>query len=390
MMTNNSTVRSWIKPTVCILTTFCLLLLSSGCRVDQSGQNPIGWRDWLPRSHRGLVRTRLLPRQESSIPTIRERAIADSPEINPAKDLATSPDQIAPAPPKTTIATSPPAPTPETDIQDLIAIEKDLPTLETTPQASSLVEEAALDKPSNLDEPTGETSEAQVPTAESKPAENDPVETPAENEPANQEESKDEAADSEPLPEESLERLETSDKESAEEKSPEDAVNTQSILQPQIEATPLQPIVSRPNTNSDANAVVAPQPALLPTLSSQLANLSSDADKEIARTILKHFKQLKEQGVLHHFSISVHVTNGTAELKGQLISQAQHEMLVDTVRATEGVKRIKNHLLITVPDLDAAKDQAEADIPEKKPTTETAKKPIELPDPVEEDLLNIR
>jgi hypothetical protein len=77
-----------------------------------------------------------------------------------------------------------------------------------------------------------------------------------------------------------------------------------------------------------------------------MPQLPSEADMKVAQEILKQFKQLKDAGDLHHFSIYLRVLGGTAELSGELVSEDQHELLVRTTRTVAGVEAVKNLLVI--------------------------------------------
>ncbi|MFP6603238.1 MAG: hypothetical protein VB862_11975 [Pirellulaceae bacterium] len=390
MKTHNSSIlRSWtatlLTSLLTSLLTIGLVLPNSGCRLGHSGDHPaVGWRDWLPRSHRGLVRARLAPRQGTPVTSSEEIVATNS---APLSTLRT----IAPLPPKTDSQTLPMAPMPADDVPELVAIENDLPELEAIPTESLITkEDTAKNAPAPLEVPAEEVPAEEVP-AEEVPAE----EVPAEEVPA---------------------------------------------------ATTTLPVPAIPIVKQAIDPAAPLEPELAPLLpKTALSSTPTEEDMQIAREILKNFKGLKEAGYLHHFSIYLRVINGTAELSGELISDVQHNLLTRTVRSVAGVQAVKDLLVVkaldvepnpqpAIPAIDepilespqpqpVAAPQAErpalaekapveaAPVEEAPAATEeskveeepqveeesnlevpadTSKAPIELPNPVEEDLFKIK
>ncbi|MFP6574481.1 MAG: BON domain-containing protein, partial [Pirellulaceae bacterium] len=205
-------------------------------------------------------------------------------------------------------------------------------------------------------------------------------------------------------------------------------------------ATTTLPVPAIPIVKQAIDPAAPSEPELAPLLpKTTLSSTPTEEDMQIAREILKNFKGLKEAGYLHHFSIYLRVINGTAELSGELISDVQHNLLTRTVRSVAGVQAVKDLLVVkaldvepdpqpAIPAIDepvlespqpqpVAAPQAEqpalaektpveaAPVEEAPAATEeskveekdnlevpddTSKAPIELPNPVEEDLFNIK
>ncbi|HIA18237.1 MAG TPA: BON domain-containing protein, partial [Planctomycetaceae bacterium] len=211
-------------------------------------------------------------------------------------------------------------------------------------------------------------------------------------------------------------------------------------------ATTTLPVPAIPIVKQAIDPAAPLEPELAPLLpKTALSSTPTEEDMQIAREILKNFKGLKEAGYLHHFSIYLRVINGTAELSGELISDVQHNLLTRTVRSVAGVQAVKDLLVVkaldvepnpqpAIPAIDepvlespqpqpvaapqaeqpalAEKAPVEATPVEEAPAAteeskveeepqveekgnlevpdDTSKAPIELPNPVEEDLFKIK
>ena len=453
MKTTYSPMRSWITTSIISLMAICFLLVTSGCRTGQIGTTSVaGWRDWLPRSHRGLVRQRIQTQREAPVDSSGETVVdnsksADSNRANSHPTKAAP--QIAPIPPTPKSQSSEVAPSPATDIQDLIAIDEDLAPLEITPEAgepgTTPVETTAGDKPTAPEKTTEATTETTVPKLQplrqqsllpklAKPT------TAAAPDPT----SLQPLLETVPSKEEIAPSAEATAPGKAE--SPSSQVELPSKpteATAEITAPKLQPLLQQsllPRRAKPA-AAAAPDPTsvqpLLETVPSkeeiapreeaaapekeeiaprEEANLPNKQDKEIAQAILERFKQFKEQGTLRDFEISLRVIHGTAELSGELISNSHYELLINAVRAIPGVQRIEDRLVVSTPkhgDLEDGSETGGANrlrsaskpmareqesggadknsSPGSLDTSKTpVKSPIELPNPVEENLLRIR
>ena len=302
-----SSSRTWFTRTVNGLLVLSLMLLGSGCRTDQSQHATIGFRNWVPRTHRSLARQHNLA-QEQQMKAASTETVTDDAPI-PADEA------VAPDPPQLAENDMPLAPMPQEDIADLVAIENDLPSLETTPEQSADAQEGPLKQPlaDTQDEPLAEVTSEPI-TAPLAPEPTDPL--------ANTD-----TAQQEPATEPDM----NTDTDSSDEEALEAGTN-EGPLPP--DTKPLEAEIETP-APADSTATPLPMP-----------QLPSEADIQVAQEILKQFKQLKDAGDLHHFAIYLRVLGGTAELSGELVSEEQHELLVRTTRTVTGVEAVKDLLVI--------------------------------------------
>lgn len=298
-----SSSRTWFTRTVNGLLVLSLMLLGSGCRTDQSQHATIGFRNWVPRTHRSLARQHNLAQEQQMRAASTETVTDDAP-------IPTD-EAIAPDPPQLATTDTPLAPMPQEDIADLVAIENDLPALETTPEQSADAQKEPLEQPlaDNQEAPLAEVA-SEPTTAPLAPEPMDPL---ANTDTAGQEPATEPDTDS-------------SDEEALE-------ADTNEAPLP-LDTEPLEADLETP-APADSTATPLPMP-----------QLPSEADMKVAQEILKQFKQLKDAGDLHHFSIYLRVLGGTAELSGELVSEDQHELLVRTTRTVAGVEAVKDLLVI--------------------------------------------
>ncbi len=293
-----SSPRTWFTHSINGLLVLSLMLLGSGCRTDQSQHASIGFRNWVPRTYRSLARQHNRA-QEQETQAAGNETVTDQP-------LTTTVNAIAPNPPQLADTDMPLAPMPQEDIADLVAIENDLPALETTPEQSADAQEEPLAEVASEPTTAPLAPEPTVPLANTDTAQQEPATEPATDTDASDEAALEADVDETPLP------LETEP----------------------LETEPLETEIATP-APADSTATPLPMP-----------QLPSEADMKVAQEILTQFKQLKEAGDLHHFSIYLRVLGGTAELSGELISEDQHELLVRTTRTVAGVEEVKDLLVI--------------------------------------------
>ena len=298
-----SSPRSWFTRTVNGLLVLSLMLLGSGCRTDQSQHATIGFRNWVPRTHRSLARQHNLAQEQETQAAGVETITDQTP--------TTADDAIAPDPPQLADSDMPLAPMPQEDIADLVAIENDLPALETTPEQSADTQEEPL--ADTQDEPLAEVASEPI-TAPLAPEPTDPL---ADTDTAQQEPATEPATDTDASDEAALEA----------------DINEAPLP---LDTEPLDAEIETP----------APAPADSTATPLPMPQLPSEADIKIAKEILTQFKQLKEAGDLHHFTIYLRVLGGTAELSGELISEVQRELLIRTTRTVAGVEEVKDLLVI--------------------------------------------
>jgi len=310
-----SSSRTWFTRTVNGLLVLSLMLLGSGCRTDQSQHATIGFRNWVPRTHRSLARQHNLA-QEQQIQDAGTETITDDAPI-PADEA------IAPNPPQLADTDTPLAPMPQEDIADLVAIDNDLPALETTPEQSADAQEEPLEQPltDTQDEPLAEVA-------------SEPTTVPLA-----------------PEPMDPLANTDTAEQEPATE--PETDSSDEEALEADTDEAPLpldtEPLEADIETPAPADSTATPLP---------MSQLPSEADMKVAQEILEQFKQLKEAGDLHHFSIYLRVLGGTAELSGELVSEEQHKLLVRTTRTVTGVEAVKDLLVIKDAKQEEATEEA--------------------------------
>lgn len=323
-----SSPRTWFTHSINGLLVLSLMLLGSGCRTDQSQHASIGFRNWVPRTHRNLARQHNRA-QEQKTQAAGNETVTDQP-------LTTTVNAIAPNPPQLADTDMPLAPMPQEDIADLVAIENDLPALETTPEQSADAQEEPLAEVAS--EPT---------TAPLAPEPTDP-----------------------------LANTDTAQQEPATEPATDTDASDEAALEADVDETPLpletEPLDTEIATPAPADSTATPLP---------MPQLPSEADMKVAKEILTEFKQLKEAGDLHHFSIYLRVLGGTAELSGELISEAQHDLLVRTTRTVAGVEEVKDLLVIKDANQEeapeAAVEQALPPIPVAEAETAEPALPLE-------------
>ncbi|MEO2020316.1 MAG: hypothetical protein ABGX05_00710 [Pirellulaceae bacterium] len=328
-----SSPRTWFTHSINGLLVLSLMLLGSGCRTDQSQHASIGFRNWVPRTYRSLARQHNRA-QEQETQAAGNETVTDQP-------LTTTVNAIAPNPPQLADSDMPLAPMPQEDIADLVAIENDLPALETTPEQSADAQEEPLAEVASEPTTAPLAPEPTVPLANTDTAQQEPATEPATDTDASDEAALEADVDETPLP------LETEP----------------------LETEPLETEIATP-APADSTATPLPMP-----------QLPSEADMKVAQEILTQFKQLKEAGDLHHFSIYLRVLGGTAELSGELISEAQHDLLVRTTRTVAGVEEVKDLLVIKDANQEeapeAAVEQALPPIPVAEAETAEPALPLE-------------
>jgi BON domain len=74
--------------------------------------------------------------------------------------------------------------------------------------------------------------------------------------------------------------------------------------------------------------------------------LEPSANQKLADAIAE---QLRQSGVLHHYTIDVVFRNGTAELNGTVADQTQHDEVLGIVRGVPAVERIIDHVVSADP-----------------------------------------
>ena len=154
-----------------------LILPNTGCRLGKSKDQPgVSWRDWMPRS---LVRA---PAEADQASTETPSANAVTTNVSDQTDL----QDIAPLPPKAESQTLPMAPMPANDLPELVAIDNDLPDLETTPAETSDADETVdTEKETPKDDSFAQAPSPEALLLEEAPLEEAPVEeAPAEEAPA--------------------------------------------------------------------------------------------------------------------------------------------------------------------------------------------------------------
>ncbi|MCP4816585.1 MAG: BON domain-containing protein, partial [Planctomycetaceae bacterium] len=134
---------------------------------------------------------------------------------------------------------------------------------------------------------------------------------------------------------------------------PETDSSDEETLEADTDEAPLpldtEPLEADIETPAPADSTATPLP---------MSQLPSEADMKVAQEILEQFKQLKEAGDLHHFSIYLRVLGGTAELSGELVSEEQHKLLVRTTRTVTGVEAVKDLLVIKDAKQEEATEEA--------------------------------
>lgn len=324
-----SSPRTWFTHSINGLLVLSLMLLGSGCRTDQSQHASIGFRNWVPRTYRSLARQHNRA-QEQETQAAGNETVTD-------QTLTTTVNAIAPNPPQVADSDMPLAPMPQEDIADLVAIENDLPALETTPEQSADTQE----------EPLADTQEEPLAEVVSEPT----------------------TAPLAPEPTDPLANTDTAQQEPATEPATDTDASDEAALEADVDETPL-PLKTEPlETEPLETEIETPAPADSTATPLPMPQLPSEADMKVAKEILTQFKQLKEAGDLHHFTIYLRVLGGTAELSGELISEAQHDLLVRTTRTVAGVEEVKDLLVIK----DAKQQEApEAAVEQALPPTPVA------------------
>jgi hypothetical protein len=102
------------------------------------------------------------------------------------------------------------------------------------------------------------------------------------------------------------------------------------------------------------------------------------ANQQLADIIAGH---LKISSQLHHYSVDIRVEAGTAELRGQVASQAQREEVVRIVQGVPGVERVRDSLVLASAAVMPATALAQSPIQEPRPLAANQAEPIGPPLP---------
>ena len=78
-----------------------------------------------------------------------------------------------------------------------------------------------------------------------------------------------------------------------------------------------------------------------------------ETDQQIGSAIIKQLKEQQAQGKLKGFTLDLTVKDGSAWVKGTVVSKDQQTLILETARRVAGVKEVVNDIQVTSPQVDA-------------------------------------
>jgi hypothetical protein len=72
----------------------------------------------------------------------------------------------------------------------------------------------------------------------------------------------------------------------------------------------------------------------------------SNSDEEIATRVVQHLRALKQANELHGYNLEITVDDAVVEISGFVDTDDEHDLVIETVRRTPGVRVVMNRLRI--------------------------------------------